>query len=75
MNVADIPYASTICQRQPILYMRHLQPFLVLLLIAACTQISARESTNGSNRTDDVGHGIRLADDEVERIASALGQR
>ncbi|BDA48413.1 Synaptotagmin-2 [Coccomyxa sp. Obi] len=56
--------------------MRHPQVFLVLLLIAACIHVSAWRDSNGSGgSTDNTNHGFRLADEEVARIASALGER
>ncbi|EIE27751.1 hypothetical protein COCSUDRAFT_45975 [Coccomyxa subellipsoidea C-169] len=56
--------------------MRHLQViWLQLLLLAACTQVLAWGTINGSNGTDDGHDGLRLPDEEVARLASALGQR
>ena len=55
--------------------MRHLQVCWFLLLIAACTQVAAWGLKNGANDTHGGEDGFSLPDEEVARIASAIGQR
>jgi hypothetical protein len=49
---------------------------VVLVLVAAiCTQICVWADEDRGNATESGQSGIRLAEDEIERIANTLGKR